>query len=92
MRTQADLVALTARLIDVPSVSGNEGAIADLVALELRPTCPPCDLVRSGNNVILRGPSVRTALDPRRAPRHGARRRERARARATCSTASAPPT
>ena len=56
MRTQADLVALTARLIDVPSVSGNEGAIADLVAAELRPVCPPCDLVRSGNNVILRGP------------------------------------
>jgi len=56
MRTQPDLVALTARLIDVPSVSGNEGAIADLVVSELRPTCPPCDLVRSGNNVVLRGP------------------------------------
>jgi succinyl-diaminopimelate desuccinylase len=56
MRTEAELVALTARLVDVPSVSGNESAIADLVVAELRPECPPCDLVRSGNNVILRGP------------------------------------
>jgi succinyl-diaminopimelate desuccinylase len=57
MRTEAELVALTARLVDVPSVSGNESAIADLVVAELRPECPPCDLVRSGNNVILRGPA-----------------------------------
>lgn len=57
MRTEAELVALTARLVDVPSVSGAEGAIADLVANELRPECPPCDLIRSGNNVILKGPA-----------------------------------
>lgn len=51
-----DLAALTARLVDVPSVSGSEGALVDLVAAELRPQCPPCDLVRSGNNLVLRGP------------------------------------
>jgi len=48
MRTQADLVALTARLIDVPSVSGTEGAIADLVTAELRPEfASPVDPGRS---------------------------------------------
>jgi len=51
-----DLVALTARLVDVPSVSGAEGAIADLIVSELRPQCPPCELTRSGHNVVLRGP------------------------------------
>jgi succinyl-diaminopimelate desuccinylase len=54
--TEPELVALTARLIDIPSVSGAEGAIADWVAQELRAQCPPCDLLRSGHNVILRGP------------------------------------
>ena len=53
---ETDLAGLTARLVDVPSVSGSEGALADLVAAELRPACPPCDLVRQGHNVILRGP------------------------------------
>jgi succinyl-diaminopimelate desuccinylase len=57
MRTKEELVALTSRLVDVPSVSGNEGALADLVVNEVRPECPPCDLIRSGNNVILRGPA-----------------------------------
>ncbi len=51
-----DLAALTARLVDVPSVSGDEGALADLVVTELRPQCPPCEISRSGHNVILRGP------------------------------------
>jgi succinyl-diaminopimelate desuccinylase len=53
---ESDLVALTSRLIDVPSVSGNEGPLADLVVAELRAQCPPCDLVRVGHNVLLRGP------------------------------------
>ncbi len=53
---EAQLTTLTARLIDVPSVSGDEGALCDLVAAELRPQCPPCDLVRVGHNVLLRGP------------------------------------
>lgn len=52
-----DLAALTARLVDVPSVSGDEAALADLVCDELRRECPPCELVRSRNNVILRGPN-----------------------------------
>jgi len=54
--TEQDLVTLTSRLIDVPSVSGAEGALAELVAHELRAQCPPCDLLRLGSNVILRGP------------------------------------
>jgi succinyl-diaminopimelate desuccinylase len=54
--TEQDLVTLTSRLIDVPSVSGAEGALADLVVHELRAQCPPCDLVRVGHNVVLRGP------------------------------------
>lgn len=53
---EAQLASLTARLIDVPSVSGEEGALADLVASELRAQCPPCDLVRVGHNLMLRGP------------------------------------
>ena len=51
-----DLVALTSRLVDVPSVSGGEAALADLVVSELRQQCPPCELTRSGNNVVLSGP------------------------------------
>ena len=51
-----DLAALTTRLVDVPSVSGNEGALANLIADELKAQCPPCDLVRLGNNLLLRGP------------------------------------
>jgi succinyl-diaminopimelate desuccinylase len=50
------LAALTARLGDVPSVSGNEGALADLVVAELRAQCPPCELTRTRHNVVLRGP------------------------------------
>ena len=52
-----DLAALTARLVDVPSVSGDEGALVQLIADELKPQSPPCDLVRHDNNLILRGPS-----------------------------------
>jgi len=51
-----DLVALTSRLVNVPSVSGDEGALADLVAAELQSQCPPCELTRVGHNVVLRGP------------------------------------
>jgi succinyl-diaminopimelate desuccinylase len=53
---EPDLASLTARLIDMPSVSGNEAAIAEFVAQELLSCCPPCDLLREGNNVVLRGP------------------------------------
>lgn len=55
-RRPPDLVALTARLVDVPSVSGDEGALAGLVASELAAECPPCELTRLGHNVVLRGP------------------------------------
>ena len=51
-----DLTALTARLVDVPSVSGDEAALVRLVTDELRSLAPPCDLVRHGNNLVLRGP------------------------------------
>ncbi len=51
-----DLVALTTRLVDVPSVSGDEDALANFIANELRTQCPPCDLVRLGKNLVLRGP------------------------------------
>jgi succinyl-diaminopimelate desuccinylase len=53
---EQDLTALTARLVDVPSVSGAEAALAELIEGELRAQCPPCDLHRLGNNVMLRGP------------------------------------
>ncbi len=51
-----DLVALTSRLVDIPSVSGDEGALADYIVNELRPQCPPCEISRRGHNVVLRGP------------------------------------
>ncbi len=53
---EQELSALTARLVDVPSVSGAEAALADLVAADLRAQCPPCELLRLGANVVLRGP------------------------------------
>ena len=51
-----DLAALTTRLVDVPSVSGDEGALLNLIADELKPQAPPCDLVRHEHNLVLRGP------------------------------------
>jgi succinyl-diaminopimelate desuccinylase len=54
---EQDLVTLASRLIDVPSVSGTEGALADLVSHELRAQCPPCEILRIGHNIVLRGPS-----------------------------------
>src|SRR5689334_12210557 len=53
---EQELSALTARLIDVPSVSGAEAALAELVVSELRAQCPPCEIHRLGSNVVLRGP------------------------------------
>jgi succinyl-diaminopimelate desuccinylase len=49
----ADAVALTERLVDVPSVSGDERALADLVAAALR-GLPGLEVVRDGDAVLAR--------------------------------------
>lgn len=49
----ASLLAATASLIDIPSVSRNEAAIADLVQRELA-RIPGLDVVRVGDNVVAR--------------------------------------
>lgn len=48
-----DLVALTRRLCDVPSVSGEEGPLADLVEQALV-TVPHLSVLRDGNAVVAR--------------------------------------
>ena len=48
-----DPVALTAALVDVASVSGEEAPLADLVEAALR-ALPHLDVVRDGNNVVAR--------------------------------------
>ncbi|HVB06865.1 MAG TPA: succinyl-diaminopimelate desuccinylase [Acidimicrobiales bacterium] len=48
-----DLLLETARLVDVPSVSRDEAAMADLVEEELR-ALPGLEVVRVGNNVVAR--------------------------------------
>ena len=48
-----DLVELTAELVDIPSVSHHEGALADHLEGLLRPL-PWLDVVRAGDNVVAR--------------------------------------
>ncbi len=50
----ADPVELTAALVDVPSVSGDEGPLADAVELALRAQAPHLEVLRSGNTVLAR--------------------------------------
>jgi succinyl-diaminopimelate desuccinylase len=54
----ADPVELTAALVDVPSVSGEEVALADAVEHALREQAPHLEVVRNGNAVL-----ARTRLD-----------------------------
>lgn len=60
-----DLLELTERLIAVPSVSGSETALADLVESTLRERAPKLETTRVANNVIARtnvGASERIVL------------------------------
>ena len=50
----ADPVSLTAALVDVPSVSGDERALADAVQAALAAQAPHLELARSGNAVLAR--------------------------------------
>jgi succinyl-diaminopimelate desuccinylase len=49
-----DLLELTAQLCAVPSVSGTEAALADLVEQQLRERAPRLELVRIGANLVAR--------------------------------------
>ncbi len=49
-----DLLALTEALCAVPSVSGDEGPLADLVEARLRTRAPKLELTRLGANVVAR--------------------------------------
>jgi succinyl-diaminopimelate desuccinylase len=49
-----DPVELTAALVDIPSVSGAEKNLADLVELALREQAPHLEVVRDGNAVLAR--------------------------------------
>jgi succinyl-diaminopimelate desuccinylase len=50
----ADPVELCAALVDVPSVSGDEGALADGMESALRDQAPHLEVVRSGHAVLAR--------------------------------------
>ncbi|GAA1130204.1 succinyl-diaminopimelate desuccinylase [Arthrobacter flavus] len=49
----ADVAALTASLLDIESVSGNERTLADAVETALQ-ACPHLELVRDGDSIIAR--------------------------------------
>ncbi len=49
-----DVVALTAALCDIPSVSADERALADTIEATLRAHAPHLDLVRDGDAIVAR--------------------------------------
>jgi len=49
-----DPVELTAALVDIPSVSGDEALIAESVEAALRAQAPHLEVIRSGNSVLAR--------------------------------------
>ena len=49
-----DPVALCAALVDVPSVSGEEAGLADLVETAFRQQAPHLEVLRSGEAVLAR--------------------------------------
>ncbi|MGY5763771.1 succinyl-diaminopimelate desuccinylase [Brachybacterium sp. DNPG3] len=51
---RADIVDLTAAIVDIESVSGNERALADAVETTLRAHAPHLDVLRDGDTVIAR--------------------------------------
>ncbi|ASR34295.1 succinyl-diaminopimelate desuccinylase [Prauserella marina] len=51
---QADPVDLTAQLVDIPSVSGEEAGLADAVESALRAWAPHLEVVRNGEAVLAR--------------------------------------
>ncbi|MGW9480652.1 succinyl-diaminopimelate desuccinylase [Saccharomonospora azurea] len=51
---RSDPVDLTAALVDIPSVSGDEAIIADAVESALREQAPHLEVVRNGNAVLAR--------------------------------------
>lgn len=54
LHLSADPVDLTAWLVDIPSVSGDEVELADLVERSLRAQAPHLEVVRTGNSVLAR--------------------------------------
>jgi succinyl-diaminopimelate desuccinylase len=49
-----DPVELTAALVDIPSVSHDEGALAEAIETALREQAPHLEIIRSGNTVLAR--------------------------------------
>ena len=54
LQLAADPIELTAALVDVPSVSGDEAALTDAVEVALRAQAAHLEIVRSGNAVLAR--------------------------------------
>ena len=50
----ADPIELTAALVDIPSVSGDEALIADVVEQSLREQAPHLEVLRDGHAIVAR--------------------------------------